>query len=151
MDGPYWLAALCRVLDRNMDEQLILELSQNTLKITAMIASPMLIGALVVGLIISVLQAVTQINEATLTFIPKMAVNFLLTVWSLTPVGPIRQPCQPSKAAASSRTIGTSFRALAVPCRRQALELRGSAMWCVLFNRLQVQESMFVLASTPTR
>lgn len=57
-----------------MDEQLILQLSQNTLKVTAMVASPMLIGALVIGLIISVLQAVTQINEATLTFIPKMLV-----------------------------------------------------------------------------
>lgn len=39
-----------------------------------MLASPMLIGALLVGLIVSVLQAITQINEATLTFIPKMIV-----------------------------------------------------------------------------
>ena len=57
-----------------MEEQLILKLSQETLKVTGLLASPMLIGALVIGLIISVLQAVTQINEATLTFIPKMAV-----------------------------------------------------------------------------
>ena len=63
-----------------MDEQLILQLSQNTLKVTAMIASPMLIGALVVGLVISVLQAVTQINEATLTFIPKMVIVGLVFV-----------------------------------------------------------------------
>jgi flagellar biosynthetic protein FliQ len=63
-----------------MDEQLILEMRQNTLKITAMIASPMLIGALVVGLVISVLQAVTQINEATLTFIPKMVIVGLVFV-----------------------------------------------------------------------
>lgn len=57
-----------------MSEELILKLGQDTLKVTAMVASPMLIGALVVGLIISVLQAITQINEATLTFIPKMAI-----------------------------------------------------------------------------
>lgn len=57
-----------------MGEELILKLGQETLKTTAMIASPMLIGALVVGLIVSILQAVTQINEATLTFIPKMIV-----------------------------------------------------------------------------
>jgi len=57
-----------------MDENLILFLGQEALKTTALVASPMLIGALVIGLIISVLQAVTQINEATLTFIPKMAV-----------------------------------------------------------------------------
>jgi len=57
-----------------MQEELILKLGQETLKTTAMIASPMLIGALVVGLLVSILQAITQINEATLTFIPKMAV-----------------------------------------------------------------------------
>ncbi len=57
-----------------MGEELILKLGQETLKTTALIASPMLIGALVIGLIISVFQAITQINEATLTFIPKMAI-----------------------------------------------------------------------------
>ncbi len=64
-----------------MSEELVLRLAQDTLKVTAMIAGPMLIGALVVGLIVSVLQAITQINEATLTFIPKMvivAVVFLI-------------------------------------------------------------------------
>ena len=74
-----------------MSEQLILELSQNTLKVTALVASPMLIGALVVGLVISVLQAVTQINEATLTFIPKMVVVGLVFViaapWMMDVVG----------------------------------------------------------------
>ncbi len=57
-----------------MSEELILKLGQDTLKTTALIASPMLIGALVIGLIVSVFQAVTQINEATLAFIPKMVV-----------------------------------------------------------------------------
>ena len=57
-----------------MSEELILKLGQDTLKTTAMLASPMLIGALAIGLIVSILQAITQINEATLTFIPKMIV-----------------------------------------------------------------------------
>ena len=57
-----------------MGEELILQLGQETLKTTALVAAPMLIGALVIGLMVSVLQALTQINEATLTFIPKMAV-----------------------------------------------------------------------------
>ena len=57
-----------------MNEELILQLGQDTLKTTALIASPMLIGALLIGLLISVVQAITQINEATLTFIPKMAI-----------------------------------------------------------------------------
>jgi flagellar biosynthetic protein FliQ len=57
-----------------MSEELILKLGQDTLKVTAMVASPMLLGALIIGLIVSVLQAITQINEATLTFIPKMVI-----------------------------------------------------------------------------
>lgn len=57
-----------------MSEDLILKLGQDTLKTTAMLASPLLVSALVVGLLVSVFQAVTQINEATLTFIPKMIV-----------------------------------------------------------------------------
>ncbi len=63
-----------------MDENLILFLGQEALKTTALVASPMLIGALVIGLVISVLQAVTQINESTLTFIPKMAVVAVVIV-----------------------------------------------------------------------
>lgn len=59
-----------------MTEELILKLGQDAIRTTAMIASPMLIGALVIGLMISVMQAITQINEATLTFIPKIAVVF---------------------------------------------------------------------------
>lgn len=57
-----------------MTEQLIIQLGQQAIKTTALLAGPMLLAALVVGLLISVLQAVTQINEATLTFIPKMAI-----------------------------------------------------------------------------
>ena len=57
-----------------MSEELILKLGQDTLKTTAMLASPLLLSALVVGLIVSIFQAVTQIQEATLTFIPKMIV-----------------------------------------------------------------------------
>lgn len=57
-----------------MTEEMILHLGQQTLKTTGLIAGPMLAGALVIGLIVSILQAITQINEATLTFIPKMIV-----------------------------------------------------------------------------
>ena len=57
-----------------MSEELILKLGQDTLRTTAMLSGPLLGSALVVGLLVSVFQAVTQINEATLTFIPKMIV-----------------------------------------------------------------------------
>ncbi|MEQ1664714.1 MAG: flagellar biosynthesis protein FliQ [Bdellovibrionales bacterium] len=63
-----------------MSEELIIKLGQDAIRITAMIAAPMLLGALVIGLIISVLQAITQINEATLTFIPKMIVIMAVVI-----------------------------------------------------------------------
>ncbi len=63
-----------------MTEELIMKLGQDTLKTTAMLSAPLLGAALVVGLIVSVLQAITQINEQTLTFIPKMIVIGLVLV-----------------------------------------------------------------------
>ncbi len=61
-----------------MTEELVIKLGQDAIQTTAMIATPMLVSALVVGLIISVMQAITQINEATLTFIPKIAAIFIV-------------------------------------------------------------------------
>lgn len=63
-----------------MSEELVLKLSQDAIATTALLASPLLLSALVVGLVVSIVQAVTQINEATLTFIPKMIVIFLVIV-----------------------------------------------------------------------
>jgi flagellar biosynthetic protein FliQ len=63
-----------------MPEELVLTLGQETLKTAAMLAAPMLGAALIVGLLVSVFQAVTQINEATLTFIPKIVVIALVLV-----------------------------------------------------------------------
>lgn len=57
-----------------MGEEVIIQLGQDAMKTTAMVAAPILISTLVIGLIVSVFQALTQINEATLTFIPKMLV-----------------------------------------------------------------------------
>lgn len=74
-----------------MGEELIIKLGVETLKVTAMLSGPLLISALVVGLIVSVLQAITQINEATLTFIPKMAVVAIVFViaapWMMDVIG----------------------------------------------------------------
>lgn len=49
-------------------------LGQQALSITVMIAAPMLLSALAVGLAIGMIQAATQINEMTLSFIPKLLV-----------------------------------------------------------------------------
>lgn len=57
-----------------MGEDVVIQLGQDALKTTAMLAAPLLLSTLIVGLVVSVFQALTQINEQTLTFIPKMIV-----------------------------------------------------------------------------
>jgi len=57
-----------------MDADYVVEVTNQALKITMMLSAPMLIGALLIGIVISLFQAVTQINEQTLTFIPKILV-----------------------------------------------------------------------------
>lgn len=55
-----------------MDAQGVIAIAQQALYMTVMLSAPMLLTSLVVGLLVSVLQAATQINEMTLTFIPKL-------------------------------------------------------------------------------
>ena len=50
------------------------DISNQAIKVALMVSAPMLIGALVVGILVSLFQAVTQINEQTLSFIPKIIV-----------------------------------------------------------------------------
>ncbi len=63
-----------------MGEDLIIKLGQEALKTTAMLSAPILISALVIGLTVSIFQALTQINESTLSFIPKMLVVAIVIV-----------------------------------------------------------------------
>lgn len=55
-----------------------MEIGRQALEVTLVMAAPMLLTALIVGLIISVFQAATQLNEATLQFVPKLVVMFLV-------------------------------------------------------------------------
>jgi flagellar biosynthetic protein FliQ len=70
-----------------MTPQTVVALGQQSLEVMLMIAGPLLLVALAVGLVISVLQAATQINEATLSFIPKLiamlAVLLIAGPWML--------------------------------------------------------------------
>lgn len=50
------------------------EVTNQAVKITLMVSAPMLLGALLMGILVSLFQAVTQINEQTLSFIPKIFV-----------------------------------------------------------------------------
>jgi len=55
-----------------MNPQAVITLGQQAVYMMLMMAAPMLLAALVVGLVVSILQAATQINEMTLSFIPKL-------------------------------------------------------------------------------
>ena len=57
-----------------MDNVYAIEVVNQAIKIALMLSAPMLIGALLVGVLVSIFQAVTQINEQTLSFIPKILV-----------------------------------------------------------------------------
>ncbi len=61
-----------------MTEQVILDLGRQALLTTLTVAGPMLAAALLIGLGVSLFQAVTQINEMTMTFVPKI-VGILIT------------------------------------------------------------------------
>lgn len=63
-----------------MTEELVIKLGQDALRTTALLAAPLLLSTLAVGLIVSIFQALTQINEATLTFIPKMIIVSVVVV-----------------------------------------------------------------------
>jgi flagellar biosynthesis protein FliQ len=71
-----------------MDSQQVFTLGQQGLYILLMVAAPVLLTVLVVGLVVSIFQAATQINEQTLSFVPKiLAAVAMLAVagpWMLT-------------------------------------------------------------------
>ncbi|MCU0940889.1 MAG: flagellar biosynthesis protein FliQ [Burkholderiaceae bacterium] len=71
-----------------MNSQAVITLGQQALYTMLMLAAPMLLAALVVGLVVSILQAATQINEMTLSFIPKliamMAALVIAGPWMIT-------------------------------------------------------------------
>ncbi|MDO8775992.1 MAG: flagellar biosynthesis protein FliQ [Burkholderiaceae bacterium] len=71
-----------------MDAQMVLTMGQEALLMLLMVAAPVLGAALLVGLLVSLFQAVTQINEATLAFVPKLiavvAVFAIAGPWMLT-------------------------------------------------------------------
>lgn len=65
----------------------VIAIIRQALEVAGMVAGPLLLASLVTGLLVSIFQAATQINELTLTFIPKLVVMFLVMVitgpWAL--------------------------------------------------------------------
>jgi len=66
----------------------VIALGRDAIEILLLVAAPPLIAALLVGLVLSIFQAATQINEMTLTFVPKVMAMFLTLLiagpWMLT-------------------------------------------------------------------
>ena len=71
-----------------MDPQQVFSFGQEGLHLLLMVAAPLLLTVLAVGLLVSIFQAATQINEATLSFVPKVvaavAVLAVAGPWMLT-------------------------------------------------------------------
>ncbi|RXZ32831.1 flagellar biosynthetic protein FliQ [Oxalobacteraceae bacterium CAVE-383] len=65
-----------------MTPESVMTLGRQAMEVTLMISAPMLLTSLLVGLLVSIFQAATQINEATLTFIPKLLGVFLVLIIS---------------------------------------------------------------------
>lgn len=65
-----------------MEPELLIEIAQRALEVTTILMLIMLTPALVVGVIVSILQAATQVNEATLSFMPKMLVTMLVLLFA---------------------------------------------------------------------
>jgi flagellar biosynthetic protein FliQ len=57
-----------------------MEIGRQAIEVTLILAAPMLLTALIVGLIVSIFQAATQINEATLQFVPKLVAMFIVLI-----------------------------------------------------------------------
>jgi flagellar biosynthetic protein FliQ len=67
-----------------MTDEMIVDICRRAVQITLMMSGPMLLAGMLIGLIVSIFQATTQINEQTLTFIPKIVAVFI-TLLILTP------------------------------------------------------------------
>jgi flagellar biosynthetic protein FliQ len=71
-----------------MTPSTVIEIGRVAIEVTLLVSMPMFLAALVTGLVISIFQAATQINEMTLSFVPKLIAMFVTLVvagpWMLT-------------------------------------------------------------------
>jgi len=70
-----------------MTDELVIDICRRAVQVVLMVAGPMLLAGMLIGLIVSIFQATTQINEQTLTFIPKIVAVFvtllIMTPWMI--------------------------------------------------------------------
>ncbi|MGM8849138.1 flagellar biosynthesis protein FliQ [Salinicola sp. V024] len=65
-----------------MSPEMVMSMAYQGMKVTLMMAAPLLLTALLIGLLVSLFQAATQINEMTLSFIPKILGVFAMLIVS---------------------------------------------------------------------
>jgi flagellar biosynthetic protein FliQ len=63
-----------------MTPEIVITLGRQAVEVALMLSGPMLLTGLCIGLLVSIFQAATQINEATLSFIPKLVGTFLVLI-----------------------------------------------------------------------
>jgi flagellar biosynthetic protein FliQ len=63
-----------------MTPETVVTIGQQALQMTILVASPLMLAGLLTGLVVSIFQAATSINEMTLTFIPKLIVMFIVLI-----------------------------------------------------------------------
>jgi flagellar biosynthesis protein FliQ len=63
-----------------MTPESVMTIGRQAMELTLMVSAPMLLTGLIIGLIVSIFQAATQINEMTLSFIPKLVGMFLVLI-----------------------------------------------------------------------
>jgi flagellar biosynthetic protein FliQ len=63
-----------------MTPETVMTMGRDAMQVTLMVAAPLLLVALIIGLLVSIFQAATQINESTLSFIPKLVGIFVALV-----------------------------------------------------------------------
>ncbi|WP_408586358.1 flagellar biosynthetic protein FliQ [Novosphingobium sp.] len=62
------------------DTAMLLGLADRMLWVAALVAAPVLLASLAIGLVVGIIQAATSVNEQTLTFVPKLAITALVLV-----------------------------------------------------------------------
>ena len=66
-----------------MNEAEVIEICRQAIMVMLKLVGPIMLAGLVTGIVVSMVQTVTQIQETALTFIPKMLVVFGITIWML--------------------------------------------------------------------
>ena len=66
-----------------MTPESVVEIGQYAMRTVILVAGPMLLAGMIVGLVISIFQAATQINEMTMTFVPKILAVFVVLIITL--------------------------------------------------------------------